>query len=204
MDRLNIWQQNINKSHSCQHDIISNKHLVTKGINLIALQKPALSRGRLTIDLRDWITIYPLNYTNNPLQTRSITLIRADVNSESWNQLDFPSSNVMVMQLTRPWGKITIFNIYNDSESEETIKKLMEFHHSNRASLERSLSGEAHIIWLGDFNRHHPLWDSLEDTRLFTNKATEAAKKLIDVVADAGLDLVLPSSLPMHEHNVTK
>ncbi len=80
---------------------------------------------------RDWITIYPSNYTNNPLQTRLITLIRVDVNSESWNQLDFPSSDVMVMQLTGPWGKITIFNIYNNGESEETIKKLTEFHHSN-------------------------------------------------------------------------
>ena|SRR5216683_2721542 len=62
----------------------------------------------------------------------------------------------------------------------------------------------AHIIWLRDFNRHHLLWDSLEDTRLFTNKAIEAAEKLIDAVADAGLDLVLPSGVPMHEHNITK
>ena len=61
-----------------------------------------------------------------------------------------------------------------------------------------------HIIWLRDFNRHHLLWDSPEDTRLFTNEATEAAEKLIAMVADAGLDLALPSGLPTHEHNVTK
>src|SRR6266851_3643838 len=110
----------------------------------------------------------------------------------------------MVTQLTGPWGKITIFNIYNDGESEETIKKLMEFHHSNQASLERSPSEEVHIIWLGDYNRHHLLWDSPEDMRLFTNEATKATEKPIDAVADAGLDLALPSSLPMHEHNITK
>jgi len=82
MDKLSIWQQNVNKSPSCQHDIISNKRLVTKGINFIALQEPALSGSGLTIASRDWITIYPSSHTNNPLRTRSITLIRADTNSE--------------------------------------------------------------------------------------------------------------------------
>ena len=61
-----------------------------------------------------------------------------------------------------------------------------------------------HIIWIGDFNRHHPLWDSLQDTCLFTNEATEAAKKLIEAIVDIGLELVLLSGIPMHEHNVTK
>jgi hypothetical protein len=110
----------------------------------------------------------------------------------------------MVMQITGTWGKITIFNIYNDGESEVTVNLLMDFHHRNRAVLERSLGGEAHIVWLGDFNRHHPLWDSSEDIRLFINKATEAIEKLIDAVTDMGSDLVLPSRLPMHEHSVTK
>jgi hypothetical protein len=61
-----------------------------------------------------------------------------------------------------------------------------------------------HIIWLGDFNRHHPLWDNLEDMQLFTNKATEATKKLIEAVVDAGLKLMLPSRILTHKHNVTK
>jgi endonuclease/exonuclease/phosphatase family metal-dependent hydrolase len=108
------------------------------------------------------------------------------------------------MQFTGTWGKITIFNIYNNGESEVTVDLLMEYHCKNRASLERSLGGEVHIMWLGDFNRHHPLWDNPEDTRLFINEATEAAEKLIDAVTDAGLDLVLPSRLPTHEHSVTK
>ncbi len=46
MDKLSIWQQNVNKSLTCQHNIISNKRLVTKGINIIALQEPALSESR--------------------------------------------------------------------------------------------------------------------------------------------------------------
>jgi hypothetical protein len=114
MDKLSIWQQNVNKSPRCQHDIISNKRMVMKGINIIVLQEVALSGDRFTIALRDWITIYPSNHANNPLKTRSITLIRADMNSKSWNQLEFPSSDIMVMQITGAWGKLTIFNIYNN------------------------------------------------------------------------------------------
>jgi hypothetical protein len=204
MHKLSIWQQNVNKSPFCQHNIISNIHLTTLGINLIVLQEPALSGSRIMIAARDWITIYPTNHTNNPLKTRSITLIKASVNSDSWSQLNFPSSDVTVTQITGNWGKITVFNIYNNGESEETVRQLTEYHSTNRASLERTPQGEAHIIWLGDFNRHHPYWDNPEDSRLFMNEATEAAEKLIEAVADTGLELALPSGIPTHEHSATK
>ena len=126
------------------------------------------------------------------------------MSTESWNQLDFPSSDVTVVQATGLWGKVTIFNIYNDGKSAETTNLLTDFHRRNQATLERAETGEAHIIWLGDFNRHHPCWDNPEDTRLFTNEATEAAEKLIEALADAGLEMALPSGIPTHEHSVTK
>ena len=70
--------------------------------------------------------------------------------------------------------------------------------------MEHVEAGEAHIIWVGDFNRHHPHWDDPNDTRLFTNKALKATDILIEVVASLGLDLTLPSGLSTHLHNVTK
>jgi hypothetical protein len=36
------------------------------------------------------------------------------------------------------------------------------------------------------------------------NEAMEAAEKLIEAIADAGLDLALPSGIPTHKHSVTK
>jgi len=65
-------------------------------------------------------------------------------------------------------------------------------------------SSAAHVLWVGDFNRHHPYWDDPRDTRLFTKDATEAAEKLIEAVVDAGLELALPSGTLTHKHNVTK
>ena len=100
MDKFSIWQQNVNKSPTCQHDVISNRHLVTKGINLITLQEPAINQNGLTIASRDWTTIYPSGHANNPQKTRSIMLIRADTDRESWNQIEFPSSDVTAMQIT--------------------------------------------------------------------------------------------------------
>ena len=62
----------------------------------------------------------------------------------------------------------------------------------------------ANVIWLGDFNRHHPLWDDPNDKRLFTPEAMGAAEVLIEAIADIGLELALPSGTPTHQHNVTK
>jgi hypothetical protein len=60
------------------------------------------------------------------------------------------------------------------------------------------------MMWLGDFNRHHPHWDNITDNRLFTHAAIKKAEKLIAAVADAGLNLTLPAKIPMHKHNMTK
>jgi hypothetical protein len=83
MDRLSIWQQNINKSPACQHDIISNNILIRKGINLITLQEPVLSGTGFSIASRDWTPVYPSNYSTDPQSTRSITLIRVDISTEN-------------------------------------------------------------------------------------------------------------------------
>ena len=66
------------------------------------------------------------------------------------------------------------------------------------------ISRAAHVLWVGDFNRHHLYWDNPSNDRLFTREALESAEKLIEAVADAGLDLALPSGTPMHKHNITK
>ena len=105
--------------------------MVRKGINLIALQEPAISGFGLSIASRDWMPIYPSKHSDNPHNTRAIMLIRADVSTENWNQIDFPSSDVTVVPMTGQWGKITIFNIYNNGECDNTIRLLTAFHHRN-------------------------------------------------------------------------
>ena len=42
-NNITIWQQNVNKSRICQHDLISSARLIDKHIDIIALQEPAIS-----------------------------------------------------------------------------------------------------------------------------------------------------------------
>ena len=202
--KLSIWQQNVNKSPTCQHNLISNTSLVDANIGIVTLQEPAINHLGLTTATKEWTVIYPSTHTNAPNKTRSVTLIRSSISTDSWNQMEFPSSDVMVTQMYGDWGKLTVFNIYNDGNSNDTISKLTDFHHRNRATIERTDKGSAHVLWMGDFNRHHPYWDDPNDTRLFTNEAIGASESLIEAVAEAGLKLALPSGIPTHKHNVTK
>jgi len=203
-DHIAVWQQNVNKSQICQHNILSNNELVSKGISIIALQEPAIDANGFTLASKDWTPIYPTLHRKMDSTTRAIMLIKASIKTDSWKQIDFPSCNVMVIQLKGEWGKLTVVNIYNDCQNDETIRLLTNFHNSNQAEIMQTNSGAAHILWVGDFNRHHLYWDDPRDTRLFTTKATAAAEKLIEAIADIGLDLALPSGIPTHVHNITK
>ena len=199
-----IWQQNVNKSRACQHNLISNNELVRKGISIIALQEPAIDANGYTLALKDWTTIYPTLHQKTDKSTRAVTLIRASIKSDSWRQMDFPSNDVMVIQINGEWGKLTIVNVYNDCHNDETIRLLTDFHSRNQAEMLQKNSNAAHVLWVGDFNRHHPYWDDPRDTRLFMGDTAEAAEKLIEALADIGLELALPSGIPTHKHNVTK
>jgi len=207
MDQLKyttIWQQNVNKSCISQHNLISSNYLVSKQVSIIALQEPAIDNDGFTLASREWVAIYPTLHRKPNTSTRAVTLIHASLNPDMWEQIDFPSADVVVIQLHGEWGKVTIANVYNDCNNDDTICLLTEFHIRNQAAVYQANIGTAHVLWVGDFNRHHPYWDDPRNDRLFTNEATAAAEKLIEAIADAGLDLALPSGTPTHRHNVSK
>jgi len=203
-NKISIWQQNINKSPACQHDLLSSNKLTSMNIDVIALQEPAIINASRSIAAREWISVYPTLHLNNPEKTRSLLLIQAQISTDSWNQLDFLSSDVTVVQFTSEWGKLTLFNIYNKGEGNNTIRLLTKYQRDNHASLEQCQTGNAHQIWMGDFNRHHPYWDDPSDLQLFTDSATAAAELLIEAVAEAGLEMALPNGIPTHCHSITK
>src|SRR6266852_625901 len=166
--KLTIWQENVNKSPMFQHDIISSKSLIELGVNIIALQEPAINNFGKTITTKDWTPIYPTTHSMHPENTRSIILVQATLTSNSWQQLDCPSGDITIIQLSGLWGKLSIFNIYNDCQHNQMVNMLTNYHHRNMPSVGVNTSETMHCIWLGDFNRHHPHWDNSSDTRLFT------------------------------------
>jgi ribonuclease HI len=201
---ITIWQQNVNKSKICQHDLISSSRLVEQHIDIVALQEPAISDFAVTIANKDWRVVYPSTHAKDPSKTRAVTLLRADIPTNKWSQIEIDSGDVTIVKITGEWGATTLFNIYNDCEHDDTIEKVKVLQSSLDGQDRDAPNESAHTIWLGDFNRHHPHWDDTSDIRLFTKTAINKAEKLISAVADAGLDLALPPKTPTHKHNVSK
>ena len=133
-------------------------------------------------------------------------LLRDNLLTDGWEQIDFPSSDVTALRIKGSWGKLTIFNIYNDCNHDDTLELLSKYHKAHYKELlgNTETQSKHHVVWVGDFNRHHPHWDNPLDTRLFTRTAISNAEALISAVTEAGLDLALPPGIPTHLHNVTK
>lgn len=167
--RLSIWQQNINKSPISQHTLISNTILIKHGIDILALQKPAVNAFNQSISSKDCISIYPSTHQSHPDKTRTLILIHASVSTDSWEQLEFPLGDVTAITLQGAWGKLFLFNIYNNCDNNDIIKALTNFHEKHGELVQQVEQANVHVIWLGDFNRHHQFWDDPNDTRLFIN-----------------------------------
>ena len=97
--KLVIWQQNVNKSPTCQHDIVSSKFLINIEANIVALQELTINHFGKTIATKDWTPIYPTTHSMHPENTRSVILVRAILTSDSWQQLDCPSGDITIIQL---------------------------------------------------------------------------------------------------------
>ena len=211
-NKINIWQQNVNRSQICQHALISSAALARRGIDVVALQEPAINSFGSTIAAREWIAIYPSTHNAKPTKTRSLILLRSNILTDKWKQIDYPSGDVTIITFSGSWGELTLYNIYNDCDSNDTITELEAFSRSRAINTSANTIANANVntttprptLWLGDFNRHHPHWDDPSDTRLFTRQAIHNAEILISAVAELGLDLALPPGIPTHLHNVSK
>ena len=51
------------------------------------------------------------------------------------------------------------------------------------------------MIWLGEFNRHHPLWDKMRNEHLFTSADLNATERLIECTMGHDMEMVLPPGM---------
>jgi hypothetical protein len=116
------------------------------------LQEPHINYLNKTIAARDWTVIYPTMHGNNPECTRSAILIRSCILTNTWLQIDLPSGDITALQIKGEWGRLSIFNIYNDCTHNDTIHLLTNFHRTHEETLMGNDAPTAHILWLGDFN----------------------------------------------------
>lgn len=58
---------------------------------------------------------------------------------------------------------------------------------------DQGMNEEVHDVWVGDFNRHSPMWDAPSNSQLFTAEANRKADKLISMAVNWNMVMALPT-----------
>ena len=193
LSHLHIWQQNARKSLTAQHYILNTNPSL---FNLILIQEPWLDTLGNTRGNHHWQIIYPSNrYTDGHNTLRSIILINTRIPTNLYTVLNIPHSNISALHLRGDFGACSIFNIYNNSNDNSTIDALRTYLESNPT--EALLRSTDHMLWIGDFNRHHPLWEEDRNRRLFNGESSISL--LLDLLNAHNMLLSLPPGIPTYE-----
>ncbi|KAI0313984.1 hypothetical protein OF83DRAFT_1031594, partial [Amylostereum chailletii] len=75
----------------------------------------------------NWRPIYPTPHYKDPRKDRSIIFINNAIKTDTYEQIEFPSSDVTVVRFKGPFGQLTLFNIYNDCSHSNTVTTLDAF-----------------------------------------------------------------------------
>ena len=199
---ITILQINLNKSDKAHLDLVNEQ--LSQNYDIVLIQEPHTTRFNMLRTPSNFRQVIPgpVIRTQDHSKIRSVMWVNKRLDTKDWIILDIPESNdISAIQLRGPYGKLTIFNIYNDCTHSDNQTILGNYLRRNANQLTRTENH--HMIWAGDFNRHHPLWDDDEDIHLFTRQATEDAEELIRLLADHDMQMILPKGVPTLRHMVT-
>ena len=195
--KIRLFQINLNKSDRAHLDIVNEE--VSDNFDIMLIQEPAATTFNAIRTPTNFRPVFPANRIGNEDKVRSVIWVNKKLDTKNWIELAIPDTNdITAIQLKGPYGTLSIFNIYNDcthSENEEILQGYIQ-NNSNRLLATEN----HHMIWAGDFNRHHPLWDRDEDTHLFTNQANERAEELVGLLANYDMAMALPKGIPTLQH----
>jgi ribonuclease HI len=118
-------------------------------------------------------------------------LINTNISTDSYVQLDIPNADITAVRFNGDHGNISLFNIYNDCTHNDNLSALSIYLLANPPS------PLDNMLWLGDFNRHHPLWESVNNHHL--NSSEDDLQLLLDLIRDYDMSLALPPGIPTYE-----
>ncbi|KAG2029087.1 hypothetical protein BDR03DRAFT_881859 [Suillus americanus] len=128
--RIRIWQQNLNTSLDAQHCVLSGPTTACDW-DVVAIQEPTIDNKGNTRATHNWHVVYPIQQYTHPKRSQAVTLVNKCISTNSWRQLPVPSAEVVVIQFSGIFSKLTLFNIYNDSEKQDTPPILWKYLESN-------------------------------------------------------------------------
>lgn len=187
-----ILQQNARKSLMTQLDLLNT--LSTDDVDICLIQEPYINFIHLTSATPHWIVIYPTRHNTHPSKTRVVTLVNTKISSDGVQKIPVDSSNVVAVTATTEAGQLDIYNIYLDCTHSQALTPLTE----TISTWERAALRETpkHLMLVGNFNRHHPLWDEDWNHHLFTTSNLQAAQKIIDIQERLDRTQALPKGIP--------
>jgi ribonuclease HI len=200
--RLQIWQQNLNKSRAAQEDLINSN--IHSDYDIILLQEPYIDSLGNTKATRNWRVIYPTSHLTDTSPPRAVILINKAIDTNQWEQLAIPNTrDIAAIQIRGDFGRISIYDIYNDCHNSDALDSLnVVLSQHNTREGHRNLP--EYMMWGGDFNRHHPMWDEARNHHLFTARALRDAEALISLIAENNMAMLLPGGIPTLESMATK
>ena len=142
-----------------------------------------------------------LERCHHEVRTWSVILINKNISKDVWRIIPTHSPNVTALEIKGNFGKIQIYNMYNDGTHNKTLENL-----DNLFTELDSSGNETHangILLMGDFNRHHPMWDEPHNQHLFTAANLHDAQPLLDLLVTYDLIMALPEGIPTLEANGT-
>ena len=163
--------------------------------NLILIQEPWLDSFSNARGNHHWHIVYPPRYTDGHKTIRAIILINTNLSTDAYSTLQIHYSNITTIHLKGDFSHCSIFNIYNNCNNNLTIETLHTYLRENLATA-LPLPTD-HMLWLGDFNRHHPLWEDNKNCRLYN--PPHLIDPLIDTLQEFDMQMALPSGIPTLE-----
>ena len=192
LTQIRIWQQNLNNSHIALHSLLNNN--IADDWDIIALQEPPVDKlGNTKANFR-WRVVYPTHKPAKGEKSRAVFFVSTRVSTNCWEQVEFPSADVVVLRVKTTDRLCTIVNVYNDCTHDCTLEELGRFLAVNIARLRPE--EQDHMMWLGDFNRHHPFWDEERNDHLFMTATLASSQKILDLLADYSMTQTLPKDTP--------
>lgn len=187
---LRIWQQNVRKSRSAQEVLINTAN--PQDWDVLAIQEPFLDDVANTRASPSWRVVYPPDHKRaGSTRVRSVLLVNTNIATDAYCTLNVPCQDVTAVRFNGEFGFLSLFNVYNDCTHNDSLTALSSFL-SLSAHLARP-SPNDHMVWLGDFNRHHPLWETVTNRHL--DSPEELIRPLLKLLSDYEMDLSLPAGV---------
>lgn len=171
--------------------------------NILGIQEPGFNFRPQMRSTREWTVVYPKRHNESQRKVmRALIMMNKALDSSSWRQFPVELMDAAAVEVVGVFGKLRIFSIYNNQQDDASIYAVDTYLESPEARLEDS--EDIQMIWMGDFNRHSPMWDDPRNTQLFMLSANEMAVRLLAVVSKWAMEMALPAGLLTLEHSSSK